>query len=114
MTTLSKLSCEACSTGAQPLTNDEIDSMLFKLSGWELIIDSDIKKLKRQFHTEKYHQSVAFTNAIASLAESTNHHPQIILEYSSVTIIWWTHVIHGLHKNDFILAAKTSELFKSD
>jgi len=112
MTTLSEMTCEACNTSAKLLTNDEIDSMLFKLSGWEVIIDSDIKKLRCQFFTENYHQSISFTNAIASLAESLNHHPQIIMEYSSVTVIWWTHVIQGLHTNDFIMAAKTSQLFK--
>ena len=114
MTKLSELTCEACNTNAKLLTNDEIDIMLSKLLGWEVIVDSDIKKLKRQYLTENYQQSVSFTNAVALLAKSVNHHPQIIMEYSSVTVIWWTHVIQGLHNNDFIMAAKTSELFKPD
>jgi 4a-hydroxytetrahydrobiopterin dehydratase len=54
---------------------------------------------------------MAFTNAVAKLAESADHHPQLIVEYSSVTVLWWTHAIQGLHKNDFIMAAKTSMLF---
>jgi 4a-hydroxytetrahydrobiopterin dehydratase len=111
MTALSDLTCEACNTQTSPLTNDEIDSLHSELFGWEIIIDSNIKKLKRQFNTENYQQSIAFTNAVALLAESINHHPQIIMEYSCVTVIWWTHVIQGLHNNDFIMAAKTSDLF---
>jgi 4a-hydroxytetrahydrobiopterin dehydratase len=29
-----------------------------------------------------------------------------MLEWGKVTVTWWTHVIGGLHKNDFIMAAK--------
>ena len=111
MAALSDLTCEACNTQAKRLTNDEIDILHSELLGWDIIIDSNIKKLKRQFNTKNYQESIAFTNAVALLSESTNHHPQIIMEYSSVTVIWWTHVIQGLHNNDFIMAAKTSDLF---
>lgn len=111
MAALSELTCEACSKQTRRLTKDKIDTLLSELSGWEIIVESNIKKLKCQFITENYQQSILFTNAVARLAESINHHPQIIIEYSSVTVIWWTHVIHGLHSNDFIMAAKTSDLF---
>lgn len=113
MAILSELTCEACSTNARLLTTNEIDTLLCDLSDWEVIVDSDMQKLKRQFQTKNYQKSLSFTNAVAVLAESVNHHPQIIVEYSSVTVIWWTHVIQGLHKNDFIMASKTSDLFKS-
>ncbi|MBL8097578.1 MAG: 4a-hydroxytetrahydrobiopterin dehydratase [Anaerolineales bacterium] len=39
-----------------------------------------------------------------------DHHPLIKLEWSRVTLQWWTHVIKGLHQNDFIMVAKTDEL----
>ncbi|MGL5555649.1 MAG: 4a-hydroxytetrahydrobiopterin dehydratase [Aeromonas veronii] len=29
-----------------------------------------------------------------------------------VTVSWWTHKIGGLHRNDFIMAARTDELLK--
>ncbi|MDX2367843.1 MAG: 4a-hydroxytetrahydrobiopterin dehydratase [Colwellia sp.] len=111
MTALSELTCEACSANAKLLTKNEIDSLLLEISDWEVIVDSDIQKLKREFQTKNYQQSISFTNAVAILAESINHHPQIIVEYSSVTVIWWSHNIKGLHKNDFIMAAKTSDIF---
>jgi 4a-hydroxytetrahydrobiopterin dehydratase len=28
-------------------------------------------------------------------------------------MVWWTHKIGGLHKNDFIMAAKSDELISS-
>ena len=31
-------------------------------------------------------------------------------EWGNVRVTWWTHKIRGLHRNDFIMAAKTDEL----
>ncbi|MBR9857042.1 MAG: 4a-hydroxytetrahydrobiopterin dehydratase, partial [Gammaproteobacteria bacterium] len=42
--------------------------------------------------------------------ESEFHHPTITLEWGKVTVTWWTHAIHGLHRNDFIMAARTDLL----
>jgi len=36
----------------------------------------------------------------------------LLTEYGKVTVTWWTHAICGLHKNDFIMAAKTDEIAK--
>lgn len=111
MTALSELTCEACTEGTKLLTSKEIASLILEISEWEVILDSGMQKLKRQFPTKTYQKSISFTNAVATLADSLNHHPEIVLEYSSVTVLWWSHNIKGLHKNDFIMAAKTSNLF---
>ena len=47
------------------------------------------------------------------MADQEDHHPQIILECGKVTVAWWSHKIKGLHKNDFICAAKTNNIYKS-
>ncbi|MFV1998592.1 MAG: 4a-hydroxytetrahydrobiopterin dehydratase [Acidiferrobacterales bacterium] len=108
---LSELECEACSIDAHRLSRTEITSLLPDIEGWELLVEKNVQKLQRIFVTNDYTKSMAFTNAVASRAESANHHPQILVEYGSVTVTWWTHKINGLHKNDFIMAAKTSGLF---
>jgi len=108
---LSELECEACSADANLLSQAEITSLLLDIEGWELVVEMNVQKLKRVFVTKNYTKSMAFTNAVASLAENANHHPQITVEYGSVAVTWWTHKISGLHKNDFIMAAKTSKLF---
>ena len=110
MATLSELTCEACNASARLLTLKEIEALLAEIPEWEVIEDLGIQKLTRQFQTKNYKKSISFTNSIAQLAESINHHPQIIVEYSSVTVVWWSHNIKGLHKNDFIMASKTSDL----
>ena len=110
MTNLNQMKCEACDASATLLSASEIESLMQEVGEWSLIEDSGTQKLRRVFHTNNYTKSIAFTNAIAQLAESVNHHPLLIVEYSTVTVEWWSHKINGLHKNDFIMAAKTSDL----
>ena len=81
---------------------------------WQLVTQDNILRLQRVFKLKDYAQSLEFTNKIAAIAEAEDHHPLIILEWGRVTVQWWTHVVKGLHKNDFIMAAKTDELAASD
>ena len=66
---------------------------------------------KRTSLTEQQRPNI-FTNKVAKLAEEEDHHPEIVLEWGNVTVSWWSHKIKGLHKNDFICASKTDDLFK--
>jgi len=111
MSHLSKASCEACSAHAIKLSAREIEDLLIEIEDWELITRDGIQQLTRTFDTGNYAKSISFTNAVAELAESSNHHPLLIVEYSTVTVVWWSHKIKGLHLNDFIMAARTSGVF---
>ena len=112
MNDLASSSCEACRIDA-PIVSDNEASMLIKeIEGWDLINDG-IKKLKKEFSFSNYSDSVDFSNKVADMAEKEDHHPQIILEWGKVTVIWWSHKIKGLHKNDFICAAKTNNISKN-
>ena len=53
---------------------------------------------------------MAVTNKLADLAEEEFHHPEIVTEWCKVTVSWWSHSIKELHRNDFIMAAKTDQL----
>ncbi|MDA9805629.1 4a-hydroxytetrahydrobiopterin dehydratase, partial [Gammaproteobacteria bacterium] len=59
-----------------------------------------------------YRDSVEFSNKVAEMADKEDHHPVITIEWGKVTIVWWSHKIQGLHKNDFICASKTDYLTK--
>jgi 4a-hydroxytetrahydrobiopterin dehydratase len=47
---------------------------------------------------------------VGALAEADGHHPALLTEWGQVTVTWWTHKIRGLHRNDFVMAAKTDAL----
>lgn len=93
------------------LLHKQIERLLSSLESW-VLIEGPINKLEKVFSFKSYKESQDFTHKVASLAEEEDHHPQIILEWRKVTVIWWSHKIEGLNHNDFICAAKTDKLFK--
>ena len=110
MTNLAAGKCVACRGGEPTVTDAEIAEYHPQIAEWQTIEVDGIKRLQRVFKLKNFIEAVAFTNKIAMVAEKEDHHPLIITEWGKVTVQWWTHKIKGLHKNDFIMAAKTDEL----
>jgi 4a-hydroxytetrahydrobiopterin dehydratase len=109
MENLSKLQCEACRPDSPAVTAEERARFLPQIPGWSVVERDGVERLERTFRFPAYRQAVDFTLRVANLAEAAGHHPAILLEWGRVTVGWWTHSIGGLHRNDFILAARTDE-----
>ena len=110
MSDLVKQKCEACRADAPRVTDDELPDLLKQIPDWQPITTESVLKLNKVFNFKNYAEAISFTNKIAELAEEEDHHPAILLEWGKVEVTWWTHKIGGLHKNDFIAAAKTDQL----
>lgn len=116
MNNLSQLKCVACRGGDPKLTDSEIAELQGQVQGWQLKEVDGILRVEKVFKRKNFVEALEFVNKIGSIAEEQDHHPLIVLEWGKVTVQWWTHVVKGLHKNDFIMAAKTDEVaaeFKS-
>jgi 4a-hydroxytetrahydrobiopterin dehydratase len=111
MTQLNEEVCEACRLGVPQLTPKEITDLHTQIPAWQLIDDEGVKKLRREFSFSNFAEAMAFAVRVGELAEVHNHHPLMTLEWGRVTVLWWTHKIQGLHRNDAIMAAKTDVLF---
>ena len=109
---LNQMKCTVCKEGDIPLNDREIAEYLTQVPGWSSITENNIPKIERIFLFKDYTEALAFTNQVADLAEQEGHHPSIRLDWGKVTVTWWTHKIKGLHQNDFIMAAKTNDLFQ--
>jgi 4a-hydroxytetrahydrobiopterin dehydratase len=110
MEELTQLKCTACRGGDPTLTDVEIADLQPQVPEWRVIEVNGIKRLERVFTFKDFVSALAFTNKVGALAEEEGHHPAILTEWGRVTVSWWTHKIKGLHRNDFIMAAKTDEL----
>tara|TARA_B100000700_G_C14923783_1_gene798383 strand:+ start:247 stop:582 length:336 start_codon:yes stop_codon:yes gene_type:complete len=107
---ISKKKCIPCQGGIPPLKNKEIDILMKQLSdNWKVYKNKEIRK---EYIFKKYTDAINFSNQIANLSEKEGHHPFIHINYKKVIIILFTHKIHGLHENDFIIAAKCDIIFK--
>lgn len=112
MSELGQQRCETCSGDAPTVTEQEKSSLHKEVPGWEIIEVEGEDQLHRVFKLKNFAQALAFTNKVGDLAEAENHHPKVLLEYGKVTVSWWTHSIGGLHKNDFIMAARTDAAYQ--
>ena len=107
---LARQACEACHVEAPKVSDAELKTLIAFIPDWQPKVVNQVMMLERQYKFKNYKQAWAFANKVSELAEQEFHHPSILLEWGKVTVTWWTHSIGGLHKNDFICAAKTDEI----
>ncbi len=105
--------CEACRADAPRLTEQEIHALQQEVPQWEVTTRDKVPLLVREYTFKNFFQALAFTNLVGRLAESMDHHPAILTEWGKVRVEWWTHKIKGLHRNDFVMAAKTERLYEA-
>ena len=112
METLTQMKCVACRKDAPTVTHAEIAEFHRQVSDWDIVELDGIKRLRRVFSLDDFAQALEFTKKVGELAEEEGHHPALLTEWGRTTVTWWTHKIKGLHRNDFIMAAKTDELYQ--
>ena len=111
MSDLSRQTCVACRRDAPTVTDAEIAELHPQVADWELVEVDGVQRLTRVFRFPDFAQALDFTNRVGAVGEEQGHHPALLTEWGRTTVTWWTHKIKGLHRNDFIMAAKTDELY---
>jgi 4a-hydroxytetrahydrobiopterin dehydratase len=97
--------------GVSALTSHQIVELCRSIPEWGLIEREDIRRLERVFHVPDFRAALAFAQQVGELAEIGGHHPAILIEWGRVTVTWWTLRMRGLHRNDFVMAARTDRLW---
>ena len=112
MTTATELTtrrCKPCEGGVPSLDSSAVEQLLQALNpGWEITVDG--KAIVRHFEFAGYHRTISFVNAVAWIAETEGHHPDLRVLYGKAEVLYTTHAIKGLSENDFICAAKIDRL----
>lgn len=103
--------CVPCRGGEPALTDTEITSLRQQVPNWSVVTRDGIARIERTFRFPDFVKAMAFAVAVGELAEREGHHPDLHVGYGRVTVETWTHAIGGLHRNDFVLAAKTDRIF---
>jgi 4a-hydroxytetrahydrobiopterin dehydratase len=110
MSELIREKCTACRGDSPQVTETDIAELKPQLPQWTLMERESVKRLERAFRFKNFADALRFTNRVGALAEDEGHHPAILTEWGRVTVTLWTHKIRGLHRNDFIMAAKIDSL----
>jgi 4a-hydroxytetrahydrobiopterin dehydratase len=112
MEALTQMKCVACREEAAAVADGELAEFHRQVSDWDIVELDAIKRLRRVFSFGDFAQALEFTMKVGELAAQEGHHPALLTEWDRTTVSWWTHTIRGLHRNDFIMAAKTDELYQ--
>ena len=108
-TKLVSKTCQACSTSTPSLSAARIKTLLQQLhTDWEL--QDAQTQITRTFTFKGYYRTMAYVNAIAWIAHTEGHHPDMQVSYNQCVVHFMTHAINGLSENDFICAAKVDAL----
>jgi 4a-hydroxytetrahydrobiopterin dehydratase len=103
--------CARLTRTAKRVADSERDVLLQQLCDWRRVSRGGVERLERQFRFADFAGALAFTNRIGALADAEDHHPAIVTEWGRVSVGWWTHVVGGLHRNDFVMAAQTDRAY---
>ena len=97
-----------CTRQGVALDGVAIATLLQEVPGWEVADNV----LTRTFTLPDYRATIAFVNAVATLAEHEDHHPEMTVGYTTCRVSWTTHSAgSALSDNDFICAAKANALY---
>lgn len=108
MPALTDLKCQPCEGGISPLAPERVETALMDLPGWES--GANGREITRIFRFRNFHETMAFVNAVAWIAHSEDHHPDLEVRYKECRIRYSTHAIGGVSQNDLICAAKINRL----
>jgi 4a-hydroxytetrahydrobiopterin dehydratase len=111
MSSLDIMRCTSFRSGEQPLSRAEIEDYLPQVPEWKLEKQNGSYHIERSFRFPDFAAALEFTNAIGKLSEKEGHHPSVLTEWGRVTLRWWSHSIRGLHRNDFIMAARSEKAY---
>ena len=103
---LAKETCRPWRSDSPPVSGAEQEALCALVPDWRVGARNGVPALERTFTFANFAEALAYTNAVGALAEAADHHPEIVTEWGKVTVAWWTHAIGGLHRNDFIMAAR--------
>ena len=105
--------CVACRGDATPLTPHEIEELLPAVPDLTVTRRDNVEQLERVHQCRDFAAALALANRIGALADAEDHHPELTVEWGRLTIRYWTHTLRGLHRNDFVMAARTSRLIEN-
>ncbi len=111
MSDLLKQQCEPISAQSEALSRTDVTGYMDKFEDWTVIDSGGELHLRREFKFPDFREAALFAYYVGQEADEQNHHPVIAVEYGKAVVTWWTHALNGLHRNDFIMAARTDDIY---
>ena len=91
-------------------TPSQVVMAMVNLPGWRLHGEGEQLAIEKDWRFATHAQALLFVNALGWLAESMNHHPEVVLNHAHCVVRWRTHDVKGLSALDFETARRTDAL----
>jgi 4a-hydroxytetrahydrobiopterin dehydratase len=88
------------------LEAEDLSAALKKCPEWEYEKNS----INRTFEFEEFMDGIDFVNSVADIADEAQHHPDIRINYTKVTLKLTTHDAGGVTEADVELAQRVDNL----
>ena len=92
------------------LNPTEVVSRLSSTLGWQLSGDGENVAIEKTYTFDNYYETISFVNALAFIANSQDHHPDLSVHYNRCVVRLNTHDVKGLSETDFECAAQIDAL----
>ena len=103
--------CVPCEDLSVPkLSLGEAEKLNKEVKGWNLEEKTGHLQISKQFKLKDFKEALDFVNKVGDIAGKQGHHPNLYIIYNKVKVVLYTHIIVGLHENDFVMAAKIDEI----
>lgn len=90
----------------QKIEPEQIEQRLTDFPDWSMTG----QKIQRTFTFDDFVTAMSFVNSVADLAERQQHHPDIMIRYSKVTLTLSTHDAGGVTEKDFTFASEVDQI----
>lgn len=84
----------------------DIVTKLSHLQGWTLRGDGEAVAIAKTYRFSDYFETMAFVNAVAFIAHSMDHHPELLVKFDHCVVALHTHDVQGISDTDFDCAAR--------
>ena len=93
------------------LSDSEISKIVEQNPEWEVVVEEGISKLVQKFKFGNFIKALEFANRVGALAEDSDHHPKLVVEWGSLEVWWWSHDEGGMIPADAEMAAEVDSMF---
>ena len=92
------------------LSPTQLVAQLAQIQGWQLSGDGPSVTIEKIYAFQNYYETMAFVNAVALIAHQQDHHPELLVQYSSCRVRLNTHDVGGVSATDFDCARRIDAL----
>ena len=111
MHSLWKQSCDRLNRKSIPMSEEELVDIAKLLPTWSIECFKNARTIRKMFKFNSSINTSLFVQKLSDIQDEENHHARVTVDGKKVDVIWWTHLFNNLHRNDFVMAAKTDFLY---